>query len=196
MAPTPDSEAPQENPRTRRVRELMLETAVELLLECGAHDVTAAQVAARADVARTTVYRQWPDQRSLLLATIAAMTTPHETPVSAGPVEDDARATLERLRKRLDRRPARAVFGALVAHASQDKAFKDAQQLFINQLTKPMVEVFEAAVARGELDKSTDAEFEAMLLVGPILHNYLALHAKVTDQLIDEVLHRWSATRS
>ena len=75
-----------ENPRTRRVRELMLSTAVALLLEGGANEVTAARVAERADVARTTVYRQWPDQLSLLLATIKSLTTSHRPISNPGPL--------------------------------------------------------------------------------------------------------------
>ncbi len=48
------------NPRTRRVRKLILDTATEVLLEQGAFDVTVYRVAERADVARTTIYRHWP----------------------------------------------------------------------------------------------------------------------------------------
>ncbi len=189
----PSSNPASENPRTRRVRELMLTTAVEILLESGAHQVTAARIAEQADVARTTVYRQWPDQRSLLLATIESLTASHQFDPPRGPIDDDIRTALEQLRTRLVIRQVREVFGALAGQAAHDEAFRDAQRLFVTQLTQPLVAVFDAAVERGDIDASTDWEFEATLLASPLLHHYLALHEEISDRLIDAVTERWLA---
>lgn len=183
----------RENPRTRRVRQLILETAVEILLESGAQEVTASTVAERADVARTTIYRHWPDQQSLLLATIAALTTPSATSTPTGSLADDLPRELERLRTRLVKRNVRSVFGALAGYASQHNEFQDAQRLFVEQLTQPIVVVLEAAQQRGKLPADLDCAFEATLLVSPILHQHLALCSKITDTLIDEVSQRWLA---
>lgn len=186
--------ARRENPRTRRVRQLVLETAVEVLLERGADEVTAVNVAEEADVARTTIYRHWPDQRSLLLATIEQLTTAHHTHATDGPLADDVRSALEALRLRLVTREVRSVFGALAGRAPQDDTFGDAQRLFISQLTQPMVDVLEAAAGRGELEADVDGGSEAALLVGPLLHRYLVLVDEIPDELIDEVVRRWLAT--
>lgn len=189
---TTDESAPErENPRTRRVRELILRTAIDVLLEAGAHEVTAARVAAQADVARTTVYRHWPDQRSLLLATIGLLASPQKAKPGNGPLADDVRTSLEHLRKRLVSREVRSVFGALAGYAAQDEAFGDAQRLFMQQLALPMVVVLEAAQERGELDASVDVVFEATLLAGPILHQYVGQRDDIPDRLIDEVVRRW-----
>jgi len=191
-----EAEAPRENPRTRRVRALMLETAVEVLLKEGAAEVTALRIAERADVARTTVYRQWPDQRSLLLATIAELTRPHHQREHDGPLDEDLRATLGQLRERLVRREVRSVFGALAAQATQDEAFRDAQRLFVRQLTQPVAEAFEAAVERGEVPATLDPVFEADLLAGPMLHCHLVCHHDVTEALVEEVFRRWQLANS
>lgn len=183
----------RENPRTRRVRALILETAVEVLLECGANDVTASVVAERADVARTTIYRHWPDQLSLLLATISMLTTSHHPGSPSGPLADDVPLELERLRSRLVLREVRSVFGALAGYAAQHEAFAEAQRHFVEQLTQPTVDVLEAAQQRGELGPDVDCAFEATLLVAPILHRHLALFEKITDTLITEVSQRWLA---
>ena len=186
-----DSEMPAENPRTRRVRELMLSTAIELLLEGGAQEVTAARIADRADVARTTVYRQWPDQRSLLLATVQELTSAHLHNPPDGHIDDDVRKTLERIRTRLVKRDVRSVYSALAGQASLDETFRDAKRLFIHQLTQPVVLALESNVARGALPASIDCTFEANLLAGPILHCHLALHEDITDELIDAIMERW-----
>lgn len=183
----------RENPRTRRVRRLIIDTAIEVLLERGARDVTASVVAEKADVARTTVYRHWPDQRSLLLATIEALTSAHHLEPSSGPLADDVTRELERLRMRLVKREVRSVFGALAAHAAQDEAFEAAQRHFIRQLGQPMVSVLERAQQSGEVESGVDCTFEATLLVGPILHQHLALAEEVSDTLIGAVTQRWLA---
>ncbi len=184
----------RENPRTRRVRRLILETAITVLLESGAQDVTVAIVAHRADVARTTIYRHWPDQQSLLLATIQAMTKPHQSPQLAGPLAEDVRTELDHLRTRLVTREVRSVFGALAGHAAQNDEFQSSQRLFVSELTQPMVHTLEAAKRRGELATDRDCLLEANLLVSPVLHQYLALCEDISDQLLDEVLDRWLLT--
>ncbi len=187
------NEGRRENPRTRRVRHLILETAVQVLLERGAQDVTAAIVAEQADVARTTVYRHWPDQRSLLLATVEFLTTPHHTQTSDGPLEDDLRLTLKNLRVRLATREVRSVFSALAGYAALDDTFREGQRLFIAQLTEPMVDVLEAAKGRGEVASDIECDFEAALLAGPLLYRHLVQIDEIPDELIDEVVRRWLA---
>ena len=186
----------RENPRTRRVRELILETAIEVLLDQGAQGVTAANVAERADVARTTIYRHWPDQRSLLLATIENLATGRELPEAIGPLDDDVRRTLRQLRERLAYREVHSVFGALAGFAEQEAAFGDAQRMFVEGLNQPMVAVLQAAKNRGELAVDTDCAFEATMLTGPLLHQHLALRNEITDHLIGEVADRWLAART
>ncbi|NQU36653.1 MAG: TetR/AcrR family transcriptional regulator [Actinobacteria bacterium] len=179
------------NPRTRRVRGVILSTAVDVLLERGAHDVTAARVAEQADVARTTIYRYWPDQRTLLLATIDALTSPdHQTP-TVGRIEVDVRTVLGLLRTRLVTHDVVSVFGALSAYAARDNAFSEGQRRFVEQLTRPTADVLTAAQGRGALGVDVDCQLEASLLAGPLLHQHLVLHSKITDGFIDEITRRW-----
>lgn len=182
------------NPRTRRVREAILSAAIELLVERGAQNVTAARVAEHADVARTTIYRHWPDQRALLLATIDALTAPHHPTPTVGRLDQDVRTVLGRLRTRLVTHDVASVFGALAAHAAQDDAFSEGQRRFVEQLTQPTADVLAHAKERGALGVDVDCELEATLLTGPLLHQHLALHHEITDGFIDEVTGRWLAT--
>jgi AcrR family transcriptional regulator len=181
------------NPRTRRVREVILSAAVEVLVERGAQDVTAARVAEQADVARTTIYRHWPDQRALLLATIDVLTSPdHQTP-TVGRIEVDVRTVLGFLRTRLVTHDVVSVFGALSAYAARDNAFSEGQRRFVEQLTQPTADVLAAAQERGALGVDVDCQLEASLLAGPLLHQHLVLHSEITDGFIDEITRRWLA---
>ena len=184
---------PRVNPRTRRVRQAILDAAVEVLLSRGAQHVTASRVAEQANVARTTIYRHWPDQPTLLLATIDSLTAPHSPAVSRGPLEVDLRADLHRLRTRLVTRDVRAVFAALALHAVDDSAFAAAQRRFVARLAQPMVDTLRAAQERGDLDASLDCEFEATVLTAPLLSEHLLGHNEIEDRLLDEVGSRWLA---
>jgi AcrR family transcriptional regulator len=58
-------------PRSPAVDEAILEAALELFVERGLDGVGIEQVAERAGVARTTVYRRWPSKESLVAQAIA-----------------------------------------------------------------------------------------------------------------------------
>lgn len=184
----------QLNPRTARVRRIIIDAAIEVLQQRGAGEVTTAQVAEQAGVARTTIYRQWPDQRSLLLATIDALTAPHGI-ADARATTLEVRQQLQNLRRRLALRDVRSVFGALAARSASDEVFAAAQHRFVQRLIEPLRMNLEAGQKAGALAPEVDCEFEANALAGAILHQYLVLHEEVPDALIDQVVVRWQATQ-
>ena len=181
------------NPRTQRVRKVILAAAVDVLLTDGAEDVTATRVAERADVARTTIYRHWPDQASLLLATIDAVTSPHHTMPELAEFDRDLRSVLQELRTRLVVHETRALFGAFASRAHHDRAFAAAQRRFVEQFAQPVTALLEAARERGDVDAEMDCQLEALLLAGPLLQRHLMLHADIPGELIDAVVGRWLA---
>ena len=181
------------NPRTRRVRQVILDAAVGVLIAEGADYVTAARVAEHADVARTTIYRHWPDQTSLLLATIDAVTSPHHTMPEIDVFDRDLGSALRKLRTRLVVHETRAFFGALASRAHHDEAFAAAQRRFVERLVEPVAGLLEAAREKGDLSAEMDCRLEATLLAGPVLHRHLVLHAEISDELIDSVVGRWLA---
>lgn len=179
------------NPRTRRVRRVILDAAVEVLLTDGAEQVTVSRVADRADVARTTIYRHWPDQASLLLATIDAVASPHHRPPDTGVLSRDLRSALEKLRTRLVVHETRPLFGALASRAYRDEGFAAAQRRFVEQLVLPVAALLAAARERGEVAAELDCQFEATLLAGPILHHHFMICADISDGMIEAIVTRW-----
>lgn len=177
----------RQNPRTSRVRQVILDAAVDLLLTRGAGEVTATRVAEATGVARTTVYRQWPDQASLLLATIDTLVAPHFSRPGSGELRTDVRNALLDLRTRLTTRQVRPVLAALVDYATRDEAFVAAQRRFVAGLTQPTVDVLTAAQAIGQLPDTLDCSNAAAMLTGPLFYQHLLMHDVIGDELIDEV---------
>ncbi|MEM7337442.1 MAG: TetR/AcrR family transcriptional regulator [Actinomycetota bacterium] len=192
----PSTGEPKQNPRTTRVRQVVLDAAIELLLNCGAGEVTATRVADETGVARTTIYRHWPDQPSLLLATIEALVAPHSATLDSGDLRADLTTTLTRLRTRLETRQVRPVFSALVDHASRDDAFVAAQRRFVEGLTQPTIDVLEAGHRRGDLHSAVDVAEAAARLTGPLFHQHLLMLTAITDELIADVVAQFMTSNS
>jgi AcrR family transcriptional regulator len=53
--------------RGNRVRQLILETAIELVFEVGFPLVSVESIAARSGVAKTTIYRRWPNKAAVVM---------------------------------------------------------------------------------------------------------------------------------
>ena len=53
--------------RGERVRRLILETAIDLVFEVGFRSVSVELIAARSGVAKTTIYRRWPNKAAVVM---------------------------------------------------------------------------------------------------------------------------------
>ena len=188
----PDATAPpntKENPRTSRVRGIVLEAGVEILLDQGASEVTATRIAEQTGVARTTIYRHYPDQASLVLATIEALVSPgRPAPPTTGDIEADLTTALSGLRARLSQRQVLPVFGALLERASHDDAFIPAQRRFVQALVAPTTTILEEAQERGDLGGDLDCVRAASMLVAPLLQAHLLELEKIDDSLIAQAV--------
>jgi len=172
---------------------VILDAAIELLVERGAREVTASRIAEQTGVARTTIYRQWPDQASLLLATIDTIIAPSYEASTTGDVMADIRQTLANLQRRLQVRPIHPIFAGLVDLASRDEDFVEAQQRFITGLVQPINDVLEAASEAGTLAADLDCAAATVSLAGPLLHQSLIMRRPIEDELIDLLVAQFGA---
>ena len=97
---SPDQQEGTENPRTTRVRKIVLDAATDLLIDQGHHAVTPQRVSTVTGVARSTIYRLWPDPVSLLLDAIDRVLAPDHAAPTVGDLGADLATALERLRLR------------------------------------------------------------------------------------------------
>ena len=182
--PTPPKRATGENPRTTRIRDIVLPAVIELVLAEGAGAATALRVSEHAGVARSTIYQHWPDQQALLLAAIDRIITPHVTTSITDNLEEDLAGALTTLRKRISKQPFRALFATLLDQASRDRAFVAAQRRFVNGVLQPIRDVLTAAMQRGDLPPTVNVDEAAAQLAGPIFTQHVMLHTTISDELI------------
>lgn len=175
---------PNENPRTKRMRDAVLSSVVELTLTEGAGAVTALRVSEHACVARSTIYEHWPTSDALLLDAIDMVIAPH-TPVTAtDDLGADLYTALTNLRERLQRQPFRIWFATLLDHANRDEAFAAAQLRFVTGVLQPTTDLIAAAQNRREIDDDLDISQATAQLAAPILTLHVLLRAAASDDLI------------
>jgi len=181
---SPDRSAVAENPRTTRVRKIVLAAATELLIEEGHRAVTPHQVSKTTGVARSTIYRHWPDPDSLLIDAIDSVLAPDHTLPTVGNLSIDLTTALESLRRRLNKRPFRRMFAALLDQATSSPKLVPAQRRFVSGVIAPLRSIITEAIDDGRVEQFLKPDDAVSQLVGPIFHKHVMMHARISDDLI------------
>lgn len=177
-----------ENARTTRVREVIVDTAAGLLVREGAGAVTAVRIAEETGVARTTIYRHWPDATALLLDAIDRVVRPHVPTQITNDLEADLVTALTILRMRMRMKPFRFVFAALLDHANRDRNLVAAQRRFVNGVLQPIQDVITAARQRGDLPSTVQVETASAQLAGPLFLQHVMLRSPISEELISDTV--------
>ncbi len=177
-----------ENARTTRVCEVIVDTAARLLVRDGAGAVTAVRIAEDTGVARTTIYRHWPDATALLLDAIDRVVRPHVPTQITDNLEADLVKALTILQMRMSKKPFRLIFAALLDHANRDRNLVAAQRRFVNGVLQPIQDVITAAQQRGDLPSTVQVETASAQLAGPLFLQHVMLRSTISEELISETI--------
>lgn len=185
--------------RGERTRKAILDATREMLAEGGVRALTVEGVAARAGVAKTTIYRRWRGKDELALAVLVDMVES----VSSTPDLGDARHEFVRFVgnavKILSTTLMGRVMQGLVSDLATDPYLASAFRarvvaLRINETRR----VIGRGIARGELRADANVELVHELLFGPVYYRLLlsggALDSRFVDQIVDAVLPGLMAT--
>lgn len=181
--------------RSEQARQAVLEAADDLLAERGFAGVTIEGIAARAGVAKQTIYRWWPSKVDVLLEAFTEDMAEHLTPPDTGDLATDLRTHLTNLAEFLTTSDPGAVFRALTGQAQHDPQL--ATRLRDDHLSAQRARdrlPLQRAVERGELPSDLDLDMALDHLLGPIHYRVLVTGAPVprafTDDLVAAFLHR------
>jgi AcrR family transcriptional regulator len=168
--PSDPSRRPRPGGRSARVRGAVLQATLELLTERGYDGVELPEVARRAGVHPTTVYRRWGTKSRV----VGEALLERSRPLSATPDTGSLRTALERLLADgagLVRTPAvRALFEVLLAGSADPAAEVAAtRDRFWAAHLDEAGGIVERAVARSELPAATDPAALIDLVIGPAL---------------------------
>ncbi|MFC0110535.1 TetR/AcrR family transcriptional regulator [Kibdelosporangium aridum] len=171
--------------RSEQARQAVLEAADDILVERGFAGVTVEGIAARAGVAKQTIYRWWPSKVDILLDAFVDDMNEELTPPDLGSLADDLAAYLPMLATFLTETDEGAVFRALAGQAQHDPAvaarFRDECVLPLRARDRL---ILQRAAERGEL-ADLDVEAAVDQLVGPLYYRVLVTGEPITREFID-----------
>jgi AcrR family transcriptional regulator len=169
-------------PRSTEADRAIFEATRRLLDEGGYHGLTVEGVAAKAGVAKTTIYRRYANKALLVLdsMTQAAHDAPVELP-DTGTFRDDLLAVAHLVREEVAPSSPSSVGAALLGEASQDAAVAEDLRAFADFRFEQGKPVYDRAIARGELRPDADWRVVAELLVGWIFHASIVSRRRPDD---------------
>jgi|SRR4051812_21486563 AcrR family transcriptional regulator len=178
--------------RSERARQAVLEAVDDLLVERGFAGVTIEGIAARAGVAKQTIYRWWPSKVDILMDAFVDDMAQHLTPPDQGDLGSELRTHLSRLANFLTRTDPGAVFRALAGQAQHDPemAARFRADCLSRQRTLDSLPL-RRAVERGELPADTDLDLAVDQLVGPIYYRVLVTGRPVPRTFTDALVHQF-----
>jgi AcrR family transcriptional regulator len=179
--------------RSEQARIAVLEAADDLLAERGLAGVTIEGIAARAGVAKQTIYRWWDSKSDILFDALIADASEHFTAPAHGDLGRDLRDHLGQLAAFLTATDAGLVFRALAGQAQHDPAVAARFQAEVLAAQRDRDRApFLAAIERGQLGAGTDVELAVDQVTGPVYYRGLItggdVAAAFTDALVDQYL--------
>ncbi|MFI7012559.1 TetR/AcrR family transcriptional regulator [Streptomyces sp. NPDC050145] len=151
----------QGRPRSAAADEAILKATRAALVDLGWSKLTLGDVATRAGVAKTTLYRRWAGKNELVVDAVAVLFDELELP-DLGSLAADIEAVVLQFAAILDRPETKTALMAVVAESTRDAPLRERIRTSIVDRQKRLVlEGRARAELRGELPVPADAESAA-----------------------------------
>ena len=158
-----------------------MEATREALVDVGWSKLTVGHVAARAGVAKTTLYRRWANKGELVVHAVAALFDELELP-DCGSLRADIECVVLAFADLLQRPGTNASLMAVVAESTHDTALREhIREAIVDRQKRLVLQGRERAQARGELpgdseDPAEDARLVDLIfdvIAGAVVHRTL-----------------------
>jgi TetR/AcrR family transcriptional regulator of autoinduction and epiphytic fitness len=186
------SRAEAVDPRVEHTLRVVRQAVVEQLGDVGYGGLTIESVAARAGVAKSTIYRHWRDKIALIADAFENAHMEMVPSIESG----SARERIERLVRHvaelvLDSTFSRAI-PALIEGAARDPRLRDFHHAYSSARRESLVRLVEEGTASGEFAGGTDPELATTALLGAVFYCRLMsaqpFEPKQTSALVHAVL--------
>ena len=179
-------------PRDLGRDEAIHEAALSLLSEVGYDRTTVEAIAHRAQVGKATIYRRFRNKEEILMSAMSAHTACSLPRIDTGNLRDDLILMIHEHVKIL-KGPDGELKMSLLAIAHRDPELgKILGQHNPIEAERQSAEVFERAIARGEISKKADIAFLSEVVPSIITNRIFITHQPVNqkfiEQLVDQLL--------
>jgi AcrR family transcriptional regulator len=187
---TKQSKAAPGRPRDPETTASILRAALDLAEEKGFDSLSVEGVAARAGVAKTTIYRRWPNVWAIVMDAFLAEVT-QLAPIQARATARESLAASMRLLARAYRgRPGQLLRPLLGRAQVEPDLWEAVRTRWVEPRRQVAREVIRRGIDTGELRAGLDADVVLDALYGPLYHRLLVPYdnAPLSDVYIDTLV--------
>ncbi|MFE2496054.1 TetR/AcrR family transcriptional regulator [Streptomyces scopuliridis] len=180
-------------PRSAEADSAILEATLAALGELGWSKLTMGDVATRAGVAKTTLYRRWTAKSELVVDAVAVLFDELELP-DRGSLAADVEGVVLQFAALLERPETKTALMAVIAESTRDEALRARIRTSIVDRQKRLVLLGrERAQTRGELPREPDTAKAARTadLIFDVIAGAVVHRTQVSAQPVDE---EWART--
>lgn len=175
-----------EDPRVTRTHKVVLQAALEVLSQAGYGAFTVDAVASQSGVARSTIYRHWPDKMDLIKDAMTSLNVQIE---EDGKLEDSTPTKrVEALLNDLTKLMANSIFSdcllAIIEASEHDRDVAVFFQEFNLTCRGSIVRAIEHGISLGHFSKELDSEIASLALAGPIIYQRLMSKKRFSEAQI------------
>ncbi|GAA3192653.1 TetR-like C-terminal domain-containing protein [Streptomyces virens] len=171
--------------RTARVRAAVLQAAGDCLAERGFAYLDLADVARRAEVGKTTVYRRWGSVTGLVADLLADMAEQSLPRTETGTLLGDLRANARLVQRTLADPRQGALFRAVIAAATCEPKTAEALHHFYDTRVEEWAPCVRQAVDRGEVPEGTDPHEVIRAVSAPLYYRLLTTGDHLDEDAAD-----------
>lgn len=161
----------------------VLEAAIRELAQVGYHGFRMEDVAVRAKVNKTTVYRRWPTKKDLVRDAFSVAMTGDEDLPNTGNLRADLIAGARAFADRVATPRGRSIVRMLAAERTESGLKEIVRSLHCRNESG-----ITRAISRGELGATTDAVILANVIVGAIVQQAVFMNERITDAYLESLI--------
>lgn len=170
-----------------QARGKMLDAARRIVVQSGVEQFTIDAVAKMSGVAKTTIYRHFPNPDQLLIESTAEL-APDIPDIDTGSLRGDL-CSMAKVFAELAAQPKmRQLISAVLHKAAKDPKFARLHREFMACHKAPVTNALQRAVARGEVDPDIDPQLAHLMMEGPFLSRVLIEGEPLTSKEIDSLV--------
>lgn len=171
--------------RSARVRQAVLAATLEQVAEHGIEGLAIGEVAARAGVAETTVYRRWGTRTALIAEAIGELADMGNPAPDTGTLRGDLHRLAEQISTLIAQPGIARVLGTTLAFGAGSE-IAIARQRFWDYRFEQTAPVVHRAIARGELPAPTSARAVIETLAAPLYFRLIIGDVPIEGALLDQ----------
>jgi AcrR family transcriptional regulator len=176
------------DPRVLVSRERVLTTTLDLLMETGLAELTIDDISRRSGVAKTTIYRHWPNRSAIVIDACSRMTGDQDAPPDTGSLDGDLRAILLNIAGLLGTARWSSILPSIVDAAEHDPDFAGIHSRIQRGHAAPLRAALDRAALKGEIPPAADRNAIAAALLGPLYYRRWFSREQIDAEFVDMLI--------